>query len=178
MTIYVDDAGIQADVLNTETGKTHSSRWCHLMSDQLDPVELHEFATKQLGLRRSYFQPGRILGRRDEHDPGGDHYDLTEGKRKQAIAKGATPVSAEELSAITRRKRMAHRGIPDIKVIAERLAIEEGSFALSYFEGQWSVAIVWGQEADDSPMAGAAAYGLGTTAREAIEAAIREAAWS
>ena len=95
-----------------------------------------------------------------------------------AIAQGAVPITAEDLGAITRRKRMAHRGIPDIKVIAERLATEEGTFALSFHKGQWSVAIEWGQGAEDSPMVAAAAYGLGTTAREAIEAAVREAGWS
>jgi uncharacterized protein DUF4031 len=178
MTIYVDNAGIPADVHNVETGKTVSSRWYHLISDQLDTTELHHFATNVLGLRRSYFQPGKALGKPDQPDPGGDHYDLTEGKRKTAIAQGAVPITAEDLGVITRRKRMAHRGVPDIKSIAERLATEEGTFSLSFHKGQWSVAIEWGQEAEDSPMVAAAAYGLGTTAREAIEAAVREAGWS
>jgi hypothetical protein len=176
--IYVDDAGIVADVPNRETGKTVSSTWCHLISDQLDPTELHHFATKILGLRKSYFQPGKVLGNRDHHDPGGDHYDLTEGKRKQAVAQGATPVTAEELGVITRRKRLAYRGIPDIQVIAERLGKETGRFAMSFTsDGWWAAAIEWGQEVDNSPIAGAAAYSVGRTAREAIEAVIQEAGW-
>lgn len=178
MTIYVDHAAIPAAVPNKETGRTVKSTWSHLISDQIDPTELHEFATKILGLRRSYFQPGKSLGKPDLPDPGGDHYDLTDGKRKQALAHGAHPASPEELSAIIRKKRMAYRGIPDIKLVAEHLAVEEGSFALVCHDGQWTASIEWGCEADDSPMVGAAAYGIGATAREAIENAVDEAGWS
>ncbi|MGH3828708.1 MAG: DUF4031 domain-containing protein [Pseudonocardiaceae bacterium] len=173
MTIFVDDA----QVPNRDTGRTVSSRWSHLISDQLDPEELHTFATQILGLRRSYFQPGHEIGSPGEPDPSGDHYDLTAGKRKQAIAKGARAVSSRELGDIIRRKRLTHCGIPDIRVIAQRLAREEGVFALSCHNGQWTVALEWGQEAPGSPMTGAAAYGTGTTAREAIDAAAREAGW-
>lgn len=176
--IYVDDAGIQADVLNTETGQIHSSRWYHLISDQIDQTELHEFATGKLKLRRSYFQPGRQLGKRDEHDPGGDHYDLTEGKRQQAIKLGATPIPTEQLSSITLRKRAVHRfGFLDIAVIASKLAEQEGAFVLSCYDGKWTVAIEWGKEAKDSPMAAAAAYGTGDTAQFAVLSALRETGW-
>jgi len=51
MTIYVDNAAIPANVHNHATGKTVTSTWSHLISDQLDPTELHEFATKQLGTK-------------------------------------------------------------------------------------------------------------------------------
>lgn len=176
--IYVDDAGIQADVLNTETGKTHSSRWFHLISDQLDPAELHEFATGKLGLRRSYFQPGKRLGDGGP-DPGGDHYDLTLGKRAQAVKLGARQISAQELVTITARKREIHRFGPlDVTAVAVLLAGHGGRFGLSvHDDGVWAAGIEWGKEAEDSPMAGAAAYGIGATAQEAVMAVLREAGW-
>jgi hypothetical protein len=99
VTIYVDDVGIPAEVFNSRSGKIVSSRWYHLISDQLDPAELHDFAAR-LGLHRSYFQKGRsILGQ--GADPGHDHYDVTEGKRWQAIKLGATPITGIELARIT-----------------------------------------------------------------------------
>lgn len=176
VTIYVDNAQIPADVPNHDTGRTVTSTWSHLISDQLDPTELHEFATKTLGLRKSYFQPGRMTAT-GEPNPSGDHYDLTDGKRKQAIAQGAKPVNILDLGAILRRKSMAHRGAPDIQVIAKHLASDDGTFTLDHNSGRWTVGIQWGREAEDSPMVAAAAYGEGATAREAIDAAIREAGW-
>ena len=57
---------------------------CHLMTD--GPIEeLHRFAA-QLGLRREWFQDDRLH----------PHYDLTAGKRIQALAHGAVFVSAIE----------------------------------------------------------------------------------
>lgn len=80
MTIYVDNAFIKAKV------RQHDSRWCHMLSDQEDPEELHLFA-EAIGLKRAYFQPAK------NYSPWWhQHYDLTEGKRKQAIAKGATEI--------------------------------------------------------------------------------------
>lgn len=88
MTVYVDNAFIKAKV------KQHDSRWCHMLSDQQDPEELHLFA-ESIGLKRSYFQPA------GEHSPWWhQHYDLTEGKRKQAIAKGAVEIDIREWIAI------------------------------------------------------------------------------
>jgi hypothetical protein len=55
--------------------------WCHLTSDTSEE-ELHEFAAR-LGLKREWFQ--------------GDHYDLTEGKRMQALKLGAQIVDGAEL---------------------------------------------------------------------------------
>lgn len=103
MTLYVDDVGIPADVFNVATGKVVSSRWCHLISDLLDPdVELHPFATGVLGLRKSYFQSGTDL--RGQYDPGHDHYDLTISKRRLAVANGAKSITAIELGRITIEK--------------------------------------------------------------------------
>jgi len=95
--IYVDDSGIPASVRNGRV--THTSRWSHLFADDQD--ELHAFAGR-LGLRRSYFQPGK---------PRGDgspsilwHYDVTEGKRQQAIRLGATPVTWRDSVKIMRER--------------------------------------------------------------------------
>lgn len=107
MTIFVDDVGIPAKVFNPRSGRIVSSRWYHLISDQLDPAELHAFATR-LGLCRYYFQEGKdILGQGP--DPGHDHYDVTEGKRRQAIRLGATPVTGIELGRITITKTETYR---------------------------------------------------------------------
>ena len=56
-------------------------RWAHLVSDG-SLAELHAFADR-LGLRRAWFQ--------------GDHYDVPEDVRVEAIAMGAVPVSSTEL---------------------------------------------------------------------------------
>lgn len=104
MTIYVDSAYIRARV-----GR-HDSRWCHLMSDQLDPAELHAFADR-IGLRRSWFQPGKSLLDRTKHDPVGDHYDVTEGKRREAVAAGAVEIDRQEFRALMLKRRALARGL-------------------------------------------------------------------
>jgi hypothetical protein len=106
--IYVDNMGIPAKVWNKRTGRYVESHWYHLISDKMDPAEeLHEFAAR-LGLHYSYFQEGRSLGG-TERNPGHDHYDLTIGKRKQAIALGAKPITTYELGAITMAKTQTYR---------------------------------------------------------------------
>lgn len=42
-------------------------------------------------------------------------------------------------------------------------------------DGTWMVGMEWGKEAPDSPMAGAAAYGLENTLYEALESALGDA---
>ena len=90
MTVYVDDMLMQATV-----GRV-TSRWSHLMADTDD--ELHEFAAR-LGMRRSWAQfPGTPKS----------HYDLTEGKRWQAIRLGAVQITWMEADRqFTQRKREA-----------------------------------------------------------------------
>ena len=56
-------------------------RWCHLVSD-VDLDELHDLAAR-LDIPRPAFQ--------------GDHYDLDEERRAQAIDLGAVPVTSREL---------------------------------------------------------------------------------
>jgi len=97
MTVYVDNAGIPATVPNGRV--THTSRWSHMIADSQD--ELHEFAAR-LGLRRSYFQPGRPRG--DGSPSPLWHYDVTAGKRQQAIRLGAVAVSWRELPEIIRAR--------------------------------------------------------------------------
>ena len=81
MTVYVDDSLIPATVNRI------SSRWSHLFADTQD--ELHAFA-QSIGLRRSWFQPGKPFAGQPSRLW---HYDVTEGKRRQAIAAGARPVA-------------------------------------------------------------------------------------
>jgi len=74
MAVYVDDA--------FDGAPGSWGRWTgggHMQADSLE--ELHAFAA-EIGLKRSWFQH---RPERPEHD----HYDLTAGKRKQAIARGA-----------------------------------------------------------------------------------------
>jgi hypothetical protein len=89
MTVYVDDLGIPATVPNGQV--RHASRWSHLFADT--EAELHEFAVR-LGLRRSYFQEGKPAWF--------PHYDVTSGKRQQAVRLGAQEVPWREAPALAR----------------------------------------------------------------------------
>lgn len=103
MTVYVDDSSIPATVPNGRV--SHTSRWSHLFADTED--ELHEFATGKLGLRRSYFQEGKPAWF--------PHYDVTSGKRQQAIRAGAQPVTWRESVKIARAihsRRQAEEATP------------------------------------------------------------------
>lgn len=87
MSVYVDNC-FAAD----DWGKWAGGG--HLQADTV--AELHDFAAR-LGLKRSWFQskPGR---------PDHDHYDLTRGKRQQALDLGAVDESLEN-GALRRRIR-------------------------------------------------------------------------
>lgn len=80
--IYVDNAYIPAKV-----GR-YDSKWCHLLSDEKDPESLHLFA-ESIGLKRSYFQPGKFCWWHQ-------HYDLTLGKLKLAVSKGAVEIGIRQ----------------------------------------------------------------------------------
>jgi Protein of unknown function (DUF4031) len=89
MTVYVDDMRMPARV-----GRI-GARWSHLLADT--DAELHDFAAK-IGLQRRWAQyPGTWKS----------HYDVTDSKRREAIAKGAVPIgfASPEAVALTRRKR-------------------------------------------------------------------------
>ena len=96
MTVYVDDIQIPARVGRRD------ARWSHLFTDSADLGELHTFAAR-IGLRRAWFQ--------DKSDQAYDfsHYDVTEGKRRQAIAAGAVAVSWRDTSDILRRAHEARQ---------------------------------------------------------------------
>ena len=103
MTVYVDDASIPASVRNGS--RVHTSTWCHLTADTQE--ELHAFAAR-LGLKRSYFQPGKPLGGKPSPFW---HYDLTAGKRAQAVNLGAVQVPYRDMPALM-RARVAPRAEP------------------------------------------------------------------
>jgi Protein of unknown function (DUF4031) len=122
--VYVDNASIPARVANGRV--VHDSRWSHLFADTQE--ELHQLAAK-LGLRRSYFQPGRPRG--DGSPSPHWHYDLTADKRQQAIRLGAQPVTSREVIEIIRaREARAERArVADQASHAAGLAYRVGDYA-------------------------------------------------
>lgn len=92
MSVYVDDAYIQAKV---RSGKlTHDSRWCHMTADT--HAELVAMAVK-IGLKPRYIQyPGTWK----------EHFDVTEPKRRQAVAAGAIEVTWKDRIMAMAEKRM------------------------------------------------------------------------
>ncbi len=81
MTVYVDDWRQPARV------RRFNRTWSHLIVGPHDDLEeLHAFAAR-IGLRRDSFQ--------DEPWPLA-HYNVTEPKRRQAIAAGAVPITWRE----------------------------------------------------------------------------------
>lgn len=96
MAVYVDDAAIRAEVRNGS--RVRFSRWSHLTADTQQ--ELHEFAAR-LGLRREWFQRGQPTG--GNPSPFW-HYDVTSGKRAQALTMSAIGVSSRELARYCRAR--------------------------------------------------------------------------
>lgn len=91
MAVYVDD------MLRWATVGRLRARWSHLVADSRD--ELDSFA-RRLGLKPTYRQHN---GRPTEH------YDLTESKRRQAIALGAVQVTYPSgMAEVIERKQLAH----------------------------------------------------------------------
>lgn len=82
MAVYVDNAYIRAVVKSGPL--RHDSRWCHLTADTTE--ELVAMA-RAIGLQAKYIQyPGTWK----------EHFDVTEAKRAQAVAKGAQEVDARD----------------------------------------------------------------------------------
>ena len=108
MTVYVDDAFIQATVPNGS--RRHTSRWCHMMADSIP--ELVAFA-QSIGLREAWLQM----------KPSGVHFDLTEPRRRHALAKGAVEILF--------RKEIAESNDPQ-KAMDERVAEYSHKFANPY----------------------------------------------
>ena len=113
MTVYVDDAAIQATV-----GR-HQSRWSHLTADTRD--ELHAFA-ERLGLRREWFQPGNKSGLAKPGSFSAEawHYDLTANKRLQAIRLGAEAVTSARMNEIILARSPATLARKQARAAAER----------------------------------------------------------
>lgn len=83
MTVFVDNMFMQATVNNGPV--THSSRWCHLVADTT--AELVAFA-RLIGLQPRYIQ---------DEGSWGEHFDVTEGKRWQAVRHGATELTLDQM---------------------------------------------------------------------------------
>jgi len=98
VTVFVDNVRIPATV-----GR-HTSEWCHLVADT--SAELEAFA-RRLGLRPSWVQHKGTWS---------EHYDLTVGKRRQAVALGAVEISIVEAGERLRARRveMGPRSIPGV----------------------------------------------------------------
>lgn len=95
MTVYVDNAFIPAEVANGP--RTVRGKWCHMTADSR--AELDGMADR-IGLRREWIQhPGTPK----------EHYDVTEPKRRAAVAAGAVEVDWRQQS-IARVE--ARRGTP------------------------------------------------------------------
>jgi hypothetical protein len=88
VTVYVDNARIPATVGRVK------GRWSHLIADSRE--ELHEFA-QGIGLKRSWFQPGKPLGGKPSRHW---HYDVTDSMRERAIAAGAQAIDIREVGTI------------------------------------------------------------------------------
>lgn len=106
MSVYVDDARIPAQIGHLNT------RWSHLFADT--PEELHAFANK-LGLQRRWFQDPVVCGK-PKARPGSRaaenwHYDVTDRKRRHAIAMGAVAVSWREAAALISARYAARLGV-------------------------------------------------------------------
>lgn len=89
MTIYVDSLQAWGWKL-----RGHTVASCHMFTDSLDLEELHAFA-QQLGMKRAWFQPHKVA----------PHYDLTERRRNDALARGAVPVDRRQARQIWRERR-------------------------------------------------------------------------
>lgn len=98
MTVYVDDFRAPATV-----GRLRS-RWSHLSADTRE--ELHAFAAS-IGLRRDWFQANCKLETAEKCPHW--HYDVTDGKRTEAIKAGAKPIDIREMGAIISARRAETR---------------------------------------------------------------------
>jgi hypothetical protein len=88
MTVYVDDMRRTAAVAG------RNDRWSHLMADSSE--ELFAFAVA-IGLNPEWVQkPGTHR----------EHFDVTDGVRRRALAHGAVPVDFLELGKWARQRRV------------------------------------------------------------------------
>lgn len=93
MTVYVDALVTYSE---EQTAGLPGRDWAHLFADS--PGELHAFA-RGLGLSRSYAQ--------HPNDPVTFHYDVTRGKRFQALRRGAVELELHEVGELLEVRRQA-----------------------------------------------------------------------
>ena len=104
MTVYVDEI---KDWTNTSQRRgLRYTHWCHMFADTRQ--ELHDFAD-QLGLLPRWFQDHPVRW----------HYDLTPGRRAQAVRMGAREVTFRDAAALLylRRQGDAARLLTDDNVV-------------------------------------------------------------
>lgn len=92
MSVYVDD---MAPCLRNRCWRYNQA--CHLVANTV--AELHQFAAKGLGLKRSWFQNKTV-----------PHYDLTVNKRKLAVKLGAIEIDKKSLAQKIREQRQGCTG--------------------------------------------------------------------
>ena len=109
--IYVDP--IFTMTPRTAQARVCGNRWCHLVTDNKDLEELHQFAEK-IGLYRSFFQNHPTL----------PHYDLTPSKRALAVKNGAVEVSLKEL-AMKNYEAHSEHGMKGLQEIMKPLGDQE-----------------------------------------------------
>jgi hypothetical protein len=106
VTVYIDsqdNSGIAADVTDPDSGREYTGRvWFHLIADTQE--ELHAFAAR-IGMQRRWFQDPTRKRKGISAKPGSRgaenwHYDLTGGKRWQAVRAGAVEVTPERMNEI------------------------------------------------------------------------------
>ncbi|NTX07069.1 DUF4031 domain-containing protein [Myxococcus sp. CA040A] len=99
MSVYVDGLDTHPppkDAASRRAGARHEHRWCHLVCDPGEEVELHTFAAR-IGLKRAWFQSPPKASK--------PHYDLTPPRRAAALAAGAVELDREGLRAFFARWR-------------------------------------------------------------------------
>lgn len=96
MTVYVDDFRATATV-----GRIRG-RWSHLVADT--EAELHAFA-ERIGLRRAWYQTCKRKCAPEGVPCPHWHYDVTDGKRHEAIEAGAVPVDYRDLGGMFSARR-------------------------------------------------------------------------
>lgn len=87
--VYVDPIHDWGDMVKGDPRK-HGTKWCHMFADTEEA--LHRMA-RRIGLRREWYQGHKW-----------PHYDLTPGKRMQAIKAGAVELSVNEAVAFWNEK--------------------------------------------------------------------------
>lgn len=123
MTIYVDELCAWPDQPKHGRAAIHfgnGKRSCHLTTDGTIE-ELHAFAAK-IGMKRAWFQDHVLL----------PHYDLTPGKRDDALDAGAEemPMREQLRQARKRRESAPMRNVRELRFVDETRAIVRASVAV------------------------------------------------